>query len=287
MALMLLGCQAKTTTLETTQASTISENVTLETPSNLIVLEGVLTWNTVINATGYIVRIDGTDYSVTDSTYVLPSLALNQIMVISVRATESNGVSLFSEPYYVLNFEDLNRTQKYNYSINSSVGIWIQIPKAGQLLAIKLMSENRYLNLDSDCVKADNRFTINKAFLTSLELGNNDFEVYTTAGKFNVTVTIVNSWIPYLIDDNTIHYEIGKDLIIHFELFGGVINLLSGNDITMEDYSIDGYFVTIKNNYIHQKFDSHPERTTLIISYSFTYNSDTIIGYLFIKPPLQ
>jgi len=95
---------------------------------------------------------------------------------------------------------------------------------------------------------------------------------------------MIDTWNPYLTQVGSIHYEVGKDLILHFELFAGSIVSLSGNDITLSDYSIDGSRVIIDGNYIHQKFVSTPERTTLIIAYTLSFNSDTEIGYLFIKP---
>ena len=68
-----------------------------------------------------------------------------------------------------------------------------------------------------------------------------------------------------------------------FELFGGSILNLSGNDISIADYTIIDEELVIKRAYIKQYFISNPEETTLSIKYNLQLGNSYVFGYLFIE----
>ena len=173
---------------------------------------------------------------------------------------------------------------EYQYSIHSTLDLWVQIPQDGEVLNVKSNSDSQYLVKNEDYQESDNSVTILHDYLSGLSVGTHEFTIESTVGSFEIEIEMIDTWEPYLSQVGSIHYEVGKDLILDYELFGGLIVNLSGNDITLADYTIDGYRVIIDGDYIHQKFVSTPERTTLIIAYTISFNSDTKIGYLFIKP---
>ncbi|MBQ2712190.1 MAG: hypothetical protein IJF71_02330, partial [Clostridia bacterium] len=58
----------------------------LEKPKNLRITDGVLTWDTVPNATQYSITIDGKEYTVSDTQYTLPTYSASRDITVFVVA---------------------------------------------------------------------------------------------------------------------------------------------------------------------------------------------------------
>jgi hypothetical protein len=174
--------------------------------------------------------------------------------------------------------------QNYFYSCHSEIGLIVTLPLNGEVISICNDENDQYLELETDYQVISDGVVINQTLLADYEQDTFDFIVQTTVGSFQLQVTIIDETKPYLMNDSTIHYEVGTDLKLQFDLFGETIVGFSGNDITSDDYQINGNIVTIDVDYIHGKFVENSERTTLIISYTITHTENTIIGFLYIKP---
>jgi hypothetical protein len=120
------------------------------------------------------------------------------------------------------------------------------------------------------------------SYLQLLPLGNYTFEIYVSKGKFDITITIIDTELPYITTHNTVTFD-DADLTFMFELFGGSILNLSGNDISIADYTIIDEELVIKRAYINQYFISNPEETTLSIKYNLQLGNSYVFGYLFIE----
>lgn len=79
-----------------TSDSSVEELEELEAPNGLALTERVLTWNAVEGSTGYVVDINGTEYTATTATYTLQD-GVYGILQIRVKATNSLTTSEYSE----------------------------------------------------------------------------------------------------------------------------------------------------------------------------------------------
>jgi hypothetical protein len=198
--------------------------------------------------------------------------------------TTTTSTTLSSSNTTASEINVLDLKVEYQYSIHSTLDLWVQIPQDGEVLKVQSQTDLHDLVQNEDYQESDNSVTILHDYLSGLSVGTYELTIESTVGIFEIEIEMIDTWEPYLMQVGSIYYEIGKDLTLHFELFGGSINSLSGNDITLADYTVDGYNVIIDGDYIHQMFVSTPERTALILAYTISFNSATEIGYLFIKP---
>src|SRR5690606_775972 len=104
----------------------------------------------------------------------------------------------------------------------------------------------------------DNLLIISANYLSSLENWDYVFVVYTSEGKFNVTIQALENFKPYLKSNNTVEFT-GEDVEFEFEIYDGKIVKVSVNDITEDDYVISGNKLIIKKEYISKIFEENLE----------------------------
>jgi hypothetical protein len=298
----LLGCTWRTATTTETTVSTPygtgyttpapTGETTLYTPTGLSLSQAkILTWHAVENATGYVVLINDTEYPVTDASFSMDAFPLNAFYDIWVKARGTEGESLYSALLIYQPFTELDIEKHVRFSINSVSPIRIELPDpSASVLRIKVgvpvTDMVTYLEAGTAFVPTEGAFSFPSAFFASGITGDHVFTVFTTVGLFLVTVTVTDSTTPYLVDDPTVVCRGEEDVRLTFELFGGTLDALAGNDIDGSDYVIEGNTVTIDYDYILGKFNSDPERTTLILSCMMTKDADLFFEYLFIEKPL-
>jgi hypothetical protein len=112
----------------------------------------------------------------------------------------------------------------------------------------------------------------------SLEQDKVVFYLYSDNQKYKIQVTINNKTEPYLISSSMVYTEGNHDIMFQFELFGGIIKQISGNQLDEKDYLIEDNLLTITQNYIQNKFESDDQA-------SFTYaleDEHIVMGFLMI-----
>jgi hypothetical protein len=112
IVLFLGACGATTTTTTTTTTSTTTTSTPTtstttsqavlvpETPANVGYQDRVVTWNAVMGATSYTVKIDDVEYPSVESPYTIPGNLLGPL-VVSVKAVNEAGSSSYSSPLNV------------------------------------------------------------------------------------------------------------------------------------------------------------------------------------------
>jgi len=113
--------------------------ITLDTPTNVAITDGVLTWNAVANAEKYTVVVGTTNHEVTSTTFDLKTLGLiegtYQVSVIAVKGTTvSTRSSLVS--YVVPSSEPTSLAAPTNVVITNGVVTWNAVPNALSYLVI-------------------------------------------------------------------------------------------------------------------------------------------------------
>ncbi|MFA7725273.1 MAG: hypothetical protein WCX25_04225 [Candidatus Izemoplasmatales bacterium] len=291
LGLTLFGCVTTTTSFMTTNIPTEAPIMLANPTGFLVSSEDILTWDAVDGATGYVVWINGTTFSVTETQYQLV-LEENNFYDIKVKAICSSGESYYANAMYDQTFRDLNIEKKFYFSTNSNAPIIVDIGASdATVVAIKLgalvTDEVSWCTEGMDYTKTTGALTFTNAFLKTLLVGDYTYTVFTSNGFITVILTVNDNVDPYLINKSTQHYTPGEDLVLWFETFGGTVVSLNGNEITVNDYAINNGQVTIDIDYIANKFATEPQRTALILGYTILLGSDNFVGYIIIGKPVS
>lgn len=249
----------------------------LATPSNVFLQHNIIRYDNVVNATHYVIDVNGEEIEITGTSYYIE--AYGDITVrVKARAKDykdSNYSSVLTLKR-AFPFEDI----RLNYSIHSSKDLHIlTLPE--NISTVGIMSDDIEIGMH-DFTKIDNNLVFKQSYLNTLDKG-----VYTYAidlrsfGSFTLEISITDNELPYLVSNNIQSFS-GNDLLLNFELFGGSFVGLSGNGITTDDYEITDSTVKISNGFLSQCAMENPEETALSITYDFVLDDHYVFGYIFI-----
>lgn len=264
MTIFLVACQKE----ETPQ---------LDTPVNLRIYEDLVSFDSVFNATSYVIEINGEEIEITDTFYPLVGYGTFNVRVkAKADGYLDSTYTRISSFVWLDDYQDVS----LNYSIHRTTDL-LTYDFDEMTYVISLIS--RDISIDQeDYYLDDDKLYFTSDYLQSLSLGSYTYEIYVSKGKFNITITIIDTELPYMTSHNTVTYD-DQDMTFIFELFGGSITSLSGNDISIADYTIIGEELVIKRAYINQYFISNPEETSLSIKYNLQLGNSYVFGYLFIE----
>lgn len=264
MTIFLVACQK-------------DETPQLDTPVNLTIYEDLVSFDSVLYATSYIIEINGEEIEITDTFYPLVRYGTFNVRVkAKAEGYLDSSYTRMSTFVWLDDYQDVS----LNYSIHRSTDLFIY-DFDEMTYVISLIS--RDISIDQqDYYLDDDKLYFTSDYLQSLSLGSYTYEIYVSKGKFNITITIIDTELPYITTHNTVTFN-DADLTFIFELFGGSILNLSGNDISIADYTIIGEELVIKRAYINQYFISNPEETSLSIKYNLQLGNSFVFGYLFIE----
>ncbi len=253
------------------------ETLQLHTPTNLRIYEDMVSFDSVDFATSYVIEINGEEIEITDTYYSLIGYGTFNVRVkAKAEGYIDSTYTRISSFVWLDDYQDVS----LNYSIHRSTDLFIY-DFDEMTYVISLIS--RDISIDQqDYYLDDDKLYFTSDYLQSLSLGSYTFEIYMSKGKFNITITIIDTELPYMTSHNTVTYD-DQDMTFIFELFGGSITRLSGNDISIADYTIIGEELVIKRAYINQYFISNPEETSLSIKYNLQLGNSFVFGYLFIE----
>jgi hypothetical protein len=253
------------------------ETLQLHTPTNLRIYEDMVSFDSVDFAMSYVIEINGEEIEITDTYYSLIGYGTFNVRVkAKAEGYIDSTYTRISSFVWLDDYQDVS----LNYSIHRSTDLFIY-DFDEMTYVISLIS--RDISIDQqDYYLDDDKLYFTSDYLQSLSLGSYTYEIYMSKGKFNITITIIDTELPYMTSHNTVTYD-DQDMTFIFELFGGSITSLSGNDISIADYTIIGEELVIKRAYINQYFISNPEETSLSIKYNLQLGNSFVFGYLFIE----
>jgi hypothetical protein len=251
---------------------------TLVTPSNLSISNNTLTWDVIEGASSYEVLLNQTIIPVTTNTLSLEPY-LPDVLIIKVKAVYPSGSSTYSEQLIYTEDAEILGELKYKFSTNSTFDLTIfETSKF-----ITMYNDNNQIMQSNVYTYTNQEVKFLNTYLKALDTGLHEYKVLTEDGFYIVEIDVTNATNPYMINNNQIYSSFEDDITLQFELFGGTIQNVSGNNIESSDYTINQSQLVISIDYVQNIFENEPERTTLILSYTLQYNQDIIIGYIFIR----
>jgi len=254
-----------------------SEEKTLSTPTNLARINNIISFDEVPFATSYVLSLNDEEITITKTTY---TIHLFGEITVKVKAQAEGYIDSpytdelkFSLP---MNFLPV----RYNYSIHSSFNLPIYTLPSGVSIA-NITSTSSITTQDYEII--DNQLQFKSVYLTTLSKGQHEFTVsFGDLGFLDITISITQTELPYLISYNTVTYT-SSDITFIYELFGGSIVGLTGNTISLNDYEISENTLTIHSSFIEQYFIDHPDETTVGFKYDLKLQDAYVFGYVFIN----
>jgi len=234
----------------------------LHTPINLKIYDDLISFDPVLYATSYIIEIDGEEIEITDTFYPLVRYGTFNVRVKAKAQGYIDSVyTRISTFVWLDDYQDVG----LNYSIHRATDLFIYDFDA---MTSVISVNSRDISVgQQDYYLDDDKLYFSSSYLQSLPLGSYTYEIYVSKGKFHLAITIIDTELPYITTHNTVTFN-DNDLTFTFELFGGSILSLSGNNISTADYTIIDEDLVIKRAYIKNYFISNPEETFLTLTYN-------------------
>ncbi len=109
----------------------ITSGVTLAVPGNVTITGDTLTWGVVVDATGYIVTVNGADHNVVTTTFDLSTLTLaNGTYSVTVKATDGTNQSVASTAVNYVVETELVLDAPTNLAIATDTLTWSEVSNA-------------------------------------------------------------------------------------------------------------------------------------------------------------
>lgn len=234
----------------------------LHTPINLKIYDDLISFDPVLYATSYIIEIDGEEIEITDTFYPLVRYGTFNVRVKAKAQGYLDSVyTRISTFVWLDDYQDV----ELNYSIHRATDLFIYDFDA---MTSVISVNSRDISVgQQDYYLDDDKLYFSSSYLQSLPLGSYTYEIYVSKGKLHLAITIIDTELPYITTHNTVTFN-DNDLTFTFELFGGSLLSLSGNNISTADYTIIDEDLVIKRAYIKNYFISNPEETFLTLTYN-------------------
>ncbi|HPN61010.1 MAG TPA: X2-like carbohydrate binding domain-containing protein [Bacilli bacterium] len=254
----------------------------LEIPKNICFEDQKLKWDAVFLATNYVVKVNGENKFVKRNEFDLAGLPVNTFYDFQVATQYPDGKqSSFSPTIKYHTFVDVIDNWEFTFLKGQEKDLEIDLcPFEGEIL--KLHNEQDEELLTEDYQVREDSLLISKTFLEKYSYGEFPFFLYTKAGKIIIKLIISDVRKPHLVGTGAYLYQDNTDVIVTFELYGGVISQLSNDTLTENDYEISGSSVTIKHEYLDRMFvDS--SRSQLVIGFVLETDVHLVVGLFFVK----
>jgi hypothetical protein len=240
-------------------------------------LEGnTVSWDSIDNAIGYNVVINGVSHTVTNTTYTITGFDPGYLS-ITVQAVFPIGVSNFSDPLFYENNLTILDTVNVQYSINSDadIVIWTVDLTSNTIIT---NSHGERLDLNNVIINSDRYLTLNADYVKSLDLGDNSLFVIIGPNKTEVIINLTDKTVPYIISSTGIYTDGTEDISFQLELFDGSLYSVNGAAEDTVLYEMNGNVLTIQSEFIADKFLS---TDTFVLSFVISKDDLSVVGYMF------
>lgn len=168
------------------------------------------------------------------------------------------------------------------FSYNLSTNLDLDITLSNDVIVESVFSEALAFD-NTSYTYQDGIISIGNEYLKTLSDGFIEVLLTSENDTYNIEIEIIDDRIPQLASENEVIFQSGTNINLVFELYGGSVVQLNGNNISEIDYTIDGNSVIINTSFIDELLVSDPLRERVIISYYLENKGFITIGYLFIE----
>ncbi|MCF7924781.1 MAG: hypothetical protein K9L64_06745 [Candidatus Izimaplasma sp.] len=218
---------------------------------NVNIIDDIIFWEDVTNASEYKIYINGDIYSTTNTDFNLVNIN-DGLLIINIQAIFEGGQANLSDSELIEHNTESVRDRNFQYSINSTQNIYIMDLNVEEDLLI--LNESGELLDENDVLVRNNYYEIKSDYIISLQDCEIIFYIYYGKNKSKVHITMSETNDPYIISSKTVFTSGEKDIKLQFELFGVDFKQIDSNQLDSKDYIIENNFLTIKASYINSRF---------------------------------
>ena len=253
-----------------------------QSPTNIVITNNLISWDELSDIKYYVISIDNITYQTVDNSYPLLFLEEDRIFCIKVKAVYlNNQESKYSNIINHSTYYDVIASEKFFFNKNTNDLVEVDFSEHSFEIDNIKDANNKIVD---EIVLTDNKILFSNSYLKSLDYGLNVFSVITTEGKGVLEIVIYDDRRPLMISSNSLVFD-GNDVMLEFEVYDGSIVSIFGNDISEDDYVVDGNLLIISSAFIQGKFEENFDRKNLILGYHLSANTNEVIGYIFISRP--
>ena len=188
--------------------------------------------------------------------------------------TETNDTAATTEETDVI----LLRDSYYQYSSFSSQNILILHLNVTDDVLVYDISDN-LINKDDVLIKGETYYEIKSTYVKAQAEETVEFYLVFNNYKTLVSISVSDNENPYIISSSSVYTDGESDLVFQFELFDGTVKQIDANNLTEEDFTIDGNLVTINASYVSESFLSNDK---FLINFALE-KVDIVIGFIMVN----
>lgn len=256
----------------------VTINRTYDIPQNLEFSEGIISWDEMISATSYNLKVNGVVLESDNNTYSLETIS-DTLYEVTVQAVYQSETSSWSNHISFHTYDVVGDSYQKQFNRLLPINLDLNLPYNIDIEAFYVDEETYSIN---HLIVDGLRISFDYSFLSTLNVGEHTITLITDAIRIDVAVDIFEEEDSTIVSSNTVDYQ-GVDITFSFMLFDSVIDSINGSDITSNDYIINGDELTISSSFIDALLLENPDRRTVIFSYTLASDENISIGYLFIN----
>lgn len=256
---ILIGCQ--------------KELPKLDMPLNVFIEDNIINITEVPNASHYVLFINGKSTTITETTYLLTQPGVYTIKVKAQGKGYKDSDFTTEITHYILGD---NPNLKYTYSLKST----------SDLIIYDLSINNPSINLtkvDQEyVVYTNNMVQVKSDYLQTLSLGIHDFILTINDIPFKIQIEIIADETPYLMINSNYYFNRSLDIIVRFDELNSTVHSVSGDSLTISDYTLSEGMVRIDKEFMLKYFEEHPEYNMFVLTIRFQEDNKTHLARVWI-----
>lgn len=243
----------------------------LNPPKNLMFSDNTLTFDEVLNATSYVIEVDGINIEISTNSYTF----------------EEEGIYLVRVYAKGENYLDSSYSNQIEIKVVNEKNDLISSPKNLRFInntltfdSVEGASSYSIHGLDEIITVLTNSYTFTESgiFYITVIANSINNEKSLKSNELEIIVVFENS-DPFVIKRFNEKSDLLSDTSFTFEMAGANFDSLIGRNITPEDYYFDNNKLTIKVNYLKNEFEKHPD-SPIILTYSFIKENKNHFGFV-------
>jgi hypothetical protein len=210
-----------------------------------------LTWESVDDAIHYRIYINGTSYDTEQTEFSYADID-SGLLKISIQGIYPIGMTSVSEIRYIEHNLNETKVLSFQYSRYSTQNIMILNES---ITEFDLFDQNNQLLNQDDLIEINDYIEIKSEYILSQLEEQVVFYLYSGLDKYQITITLNDKTVPYIISSSKITVDGSNDIIFQFELFEGSFRQIGSTGITDDDYEINEQLLTIDQVFLETRFE--------------------------------
>jgi len=245
----------------------------LDKPLNIFIEDNIINFSKVENASHYVLSINGSLTTITDTTYELSEPGIYVIKVKSQGKNYSDSGFTDEITHYILGE---NPNLKFVYNLHSAIDLVIYDLSLNNP-SITLSDVNQeYLEYSNNTIK------VNNDYLKTLNVGKHNYILTINDVPFGIEIEVIDNENPYLMICSNYYFNPSIDIVIRFDTLGSTLQKVTGENLETTNYTLNNNELTINKEFIKEYFEEHSEYNLYVLTFEFKKDNQTLLSKVWI-----